>query len=235
MIKLLLIIMMSGFIALPLSAMKVSVLAWDQKTAKRELSIGEGEQMTKIREMHPFARARPIEVKGREKLSLVSNDSFDEEGNPLFLPLNVDESIQNPLVLVIPERKAPIGLKVLVIEDAVDDFEWGSLRFINLTGENLVFQYGKKKKFLPTGWKPSSLAPKVGRTAVAFSLREDLKTRLYTGIWDTNIGQRKLVFIVPSKDKVRGKIDFKFIVQYRAALEAEGEAQEIDEGDSAES
>lgn len=218
-------LLFSSFATLSIQARSLHVLAWDQNIAKRKLAIASGSKSESIERMHHFSRSKAIKIPQESgTLKLVTEDRFAEDGKPLFLPLEIGPAIKSPLLLVIPDKKSPTGIKTLIIEDSMDNFEWGTMRFINVTGEDLVFRHEKKNKLIPSGWKPTDVAPK-GKTrsiGVTFYLRKNLKLPpLYSSIWKHRPDLRKLVFIMPSKDKTRGLVAFKFIVQNKAAVAAE--------------
>jgi len=210
---------------LPLQARHLHVLAWDQNIAQRKLSIAISDKSERILRMHPFSRSKSITIPQESKaLRLITEDRLSEEGKPLFLPLEISSSIKNPLLLVLPDKKNATGIKTLIIEDSADDFQWGTMRFINVTGEDLVFRHDQSNHLIPSGWKPTSVIPK-GKTRnirVSIYLRKNLKLPpLYSAIWKHRQDLRKLIFIMPSEDKTRGHVAFKFIIQNKAAVLAE--------------
>ncbi|MFC5051412.1 hypothetical protein ACFPK9_12430 [Rubritalea spongiae] len=205
------------FFALPIQAVEMRVLAWDQNIAGRDLSIAYGSKAEQITGMHHFARSAPIKVKAdSESLRLQVNDRLSEKGKPLAVPIALGSSIKQPLLLLIPDKDDPSGIRTLVVEDNVEGFAWGSLRFINLTNEELVFRCDKKQKLIPAGWKPSSvqLGGAARNVGVALLLKKDLKgSKLYSAVWKHQMNERKLIFIIPSKDRSRGPVELKFIVE----------------------
>lgn len=212
-------------IILPLHATQMHVLAWDQNIAKRKLSIASGDRSTRIVDMHHFARSKAIKVStNSESLRVITEDRLSEEGKPLFLPLKISANIKKPLLLLLPDKSDPTGIKILVIEDSVENFKWGTMRFVNVTGKDLIFRCEKKNSLIASGWKPTSVAPKGNNRNIDVSMyiRENRTTApLYSSIWQHHKDLRKLIIIVPSKDKSRGFLDFRFIVENRLAVQAE--------------
>ena len=98
------------------------------------------------------------------------------------------------------------------------------MRFVNVTGKDLIFRCEKKNSLIASGWKPTSVAPKGNNRNIDVSMyiRENrTATPLYSSIWQHHKDLRKLIIIVPSKDKSRGFLDFRFIVENRLAVQAE--------------
>ena len=223
--KLLLAAFLTCLTILPLQAVQMHVLAWDQNIAKRKLAIAYGNKSVRIRDMHHFTRSKAVKISEQSaNLRIIAEDRLSEEGTPLFLPIEIPANIKKPLLLVLPDKTDPIGVKTLCIEDSVENFKWGSIRFVNVTGEDLIFRHEKQNRLIPSGWKPTSVTPK-GKNrnmGVSIYLRKNLKIPpLYSSIWRHRQDLRKLVIIVPSKDKSRGLIDFRFIVENRIAIQAE--------------
>jgi len=213
----------SLFLALPLEAVSMHVLAWDQKIAGRDLAIAYGQKSEPILNMHHFARSSPIKIPAKsQNLHVVVSDRVTDEGHPLTLTFEIPAGITRPLLMLLPD-KSPAGIKALVLDDSISNFRWGSLRFINVTREDLIFRHEKKNTLIPTGWKPTSVSPggESRNMGVSLYMRKDLKLPpLYSSIWKHREDLRQLVFIVPSTDKERGHIDFKFIVENKSAVEA---------------
>jgi len=208
------------------------VLSWDQNISSRDLAIAfsaEGTDSKPILNMHHLKRSAPIKLPKRSNgIHILVNDKKTEEGNPLTVPFTIPEGVSNPLLLILPNKSDPSGLRPLVIDDSTSSFKWGSMRFINVTGEELVFRYDKKNILIAAGWKPVDLS--VGgnkrNMATSFYLRKNLKRPpLYSSIWKHRNDLRKLIIIVPSKDTTRGILDFKFIVENRAVVEAQASTE----------
>ncbi|MGJ8658053.1 MAG: hypothetical protein ACSHX6_16520 [Akkermansiaceae bacterium] len=213
--------------AVTLQAAQLHVLAWNQSISKRDLAIATGTKESKsepVLGMHHLARSQPIKISLKaENLHIQVNDRSSAEGTPLTIPLNIPENITRPLILIIPDKESPAGIKPIIIDDSAANFKWGTFRFINVTSEALVFRYDKKNILVATGWKPVDVLPggKGRNIAASFYLRKNLKSPpLYSSIWKHQDNLRQLVLIVPSKDKSRSLLDFKFITENRAVVEA---------------
>lgn len=221
-------LLLSSLTTVTLQAAQLHVLAWNEAIADRKLAIAHGggdKKSTPILRMHPFARSAPIKIPAAaENLRILVSDRSSEDGKPLHLPLEIPSSIKRPLILLLPDNQSTVGIKPLVLDDSLTNFRWGSLRMINVTGKPLVFRYDQNNVAIPAGWKPVVVTPggKKRNMAVSIFLRENLKLPpLYSSIWKHREDLRQLVFIVPSKNKERGYVDFKFITENRAVVQAQ--------------
>jgi len=214
---------------LQLQAIPIRVLAWDKNVAGRKLIIAHGQNSQLVLGMHQFARSRAINVPKKSETLRLEDDSLPlVEGKKPSIPLVIPGDIIRPLLLVVPDKASPIGLKSIIVEDDPSKFLWGTTRFINATSQDLVFQYNKKNVLIPSGWKPTSVNPKGvnGNMAISLYSRKagPKDGPIYSSIWKHLDVERQLVFIIPSKDKTRGKVDFKFITENRNAVQAQQNA-----------
>ena len=210
----------------PAFASSLRVLAWDQEISERKLAIGYGKEVTDVGYMHPAARSAPIKVPaGAENLRLVATDRKNADGSPAAVPLVIGAEIKMPLLLVIPDEKSTSGVRVIVIEDDRQSFNWGTIRLINVTPKPLAFRWEKEARVVPTGWKPVDVSPggKSRNMGVLIYLKEDLKKPLYTAVWEHREDMRQLVFVIPNPDQSLGAVAFKFIPEIRIAAESGAE------------
>ena len=206
----------------PVFASSLRVLAWDQKISERKLAIGYGRELTEVGYMHPAARSAPIKVPdGAENLRLVATDRKSADGSPVAVPLVIGSEIKMPLLLVIPDEKSISGVRVIVIEDDRQSFNWGTIRLINVTPKPLAFRWENEARVVPTGWKPVDVSPggKSRNMGILIYLKEDLKKPLYTAVWEHREDMRQLVFVIPNPDQSLGAVAFKFIPEIRITAE----------------
>lgn len=204
----------------PAFSSSLRVLAWDDTIAERKLGIGFGKEVTDVGYMHPAARSAPIKVPtGAENLRLVATDRKNADGTPAAVPLVIGAEIKMPLLLVIPDEKSISGVRVIVIEDDQQSFNWGTIRLVNVTPKPLAFRWEKEARVVPTGWKPVDVSPggKSRNMGVLIYLKEDLKKPLYTAVWEHREDMRQLVFVIPNPDQSLGAVAFKFIPETRIA------------------
>ncbi|MDP4848367.1 MAG: hypothetical protein NWR51_14020 [Akkermansiaceae bacterium] len=185
--------------------------------------------------MHPSQRTDKIDVPAEaESLRIVALDRKDEEGEFLSVPLKFTNGMKNPLVLLLPDKKAPTGLRLVALEDDVANFRWGTIHLINATGQELYFIHEKKPTKLGANWSPVVVAPGGAsrNIGVAVFLPDKRDRPIYSAVWQHREELRQLVFMVPSDDQSRGPVDFKFITENRLAIEAkQAEAQKAQEGE----
>ena len=95
---------------LPIQAMEIKALAWDNAVSKRKLAIASGQKATLITDFHYLARSVPIKIPaGAENLRLEAHDRKGEEGEILFIPLKVPENVKHPLLeVMVPGEAYPL-------------------------------------------------------------------------------------------------------------------------------
>lgn len=204
--------------------LEIRVLPWDNQLAERQFALGRGNEPTAIGYLHPSARSEPVKIPaGEAPLVLQALDRRDDEGKPLAVPVKVGSSIRKPLLLLLPDKKHPTGIKPLVLEDDLASFKWGTIRLINVTPKALAFRWDKQAKAVPSGWKPVDVAPggDSRNMEIFLYLKDDLKKPLYTAVWEHRDDMRQMVFIVPSKDASVGPVEFKFVNELRINNEGE--------------
>lgn len=205
------------------SAVPVRFLAWDEGVSSREIAVAWGKKTVAIKNMHPSQRTDKIDVPaGAESLRVVAMDRKDEEGGFASISLELGKGMKNPLVLLLPDKEVPAGLRLIVLEDDVNEFGWGTIHLINATEQELYFNYEEKEVKIEVSWSPVEVAPggesrKIGVAVFAPDKRD---RPIYSGIWQHQQEQRHLVFMVPGEDQSRGPVDFKFITENRLAVEA---------------
>ena len=208
-----------------MQAAPVRFLAWDDEVAARKIAIQNAKGVSEIQDLHPFKRSAPADATGGEEspLELVALDRNSADGKPVTLPLKLAPGIKSPLVLILPDAKHPSGMRSFVIEDSSENFGWGTLRFINATGKELLVRQDKTIKTLPKSWTPVDISPggQPRNTGVQIAAREDLANILYSAVWEHHPDIRKLIFVVPGTDVRTGPVEFKIIPEDRRAIAAE--------------
>jgi hypothetical protein len=202
------------------SALEVRFLAWDEKVAERDLAVLDGDDAKPVKNLHPLQRTPALSAKPREGSIIVrSLDLKDAEGKPAELPVKIDEAIEHPLVLLLPDAKAPSGLRGFAINDSDSSFPWGTFRVLNATGKALGIGLGTERKALPAGWTPVDLKPAGDKPVPVFFVNPaDTKKPLYTGVWKPDPDLRRLVIVVPGTDPRLGPLALKVIPEDRRAL-----------------
>ena len=195
------------------------VIPWDHEVANRELAIASGPDSIPLGYLHPDSRSEAVEFSG-EQLVLRLLDRKDEEGQPRSLAIKVPATIAKPLMLLVPDKKVPAGLRVKLIDDSVARFGWGSFRVFNLSGQPLVFRHDRKGHALPAKLEDISINPggRARNLEVMIYKKSDLEAPIYSTLWEYEPDERSLVFVLPSKDRALGPIRCRLIVQHKHDL-----------------
>jgi hypothetical protein len=218
---------LAPFWCLALHAVPVRVLAWDDAIAGMRLSLGDAKGSTVIESMHPSKRTRIYQLTAGEKpLVVQALDKKDPEGKPYTSEIKIPEAIKQPLLVILPDEKAPTGVRLFVLDDDTSSFAWGSTRFINATGRQIVFVYEKKMVALPASWTPVQADPggETRNMEVKFFFRDEPARPFYSGIWEQNNELRMLVFLVPGEDPRLGPVAMKMIPEDRRLVKAAQDA-----------
>lgn len=207
----------------PLLAISVRVLPWDNEVAAMRLAVADSKGSTVIDAMHPSKRTKAFQVVAGEKPMVIESlDRKDPEGKPFTNAIKIPEGTKQPLLVILPDAKSPTGVRLLVLEDDSANFAWGSTRFINATGKQLVFVYEKKVLPLPPSWNPVIASPGGAKRNMEVKLffREEPARPVYSAIWEQNPEQRMLIFLVPGEDPRLGPVAMKMIPEDRQAAVA---------------
>lgn len=207
----------------PLHAAPIKFLAWDDSIADRKIGFTDGTEVAEIQDLHPHKRSKTLSWNvGEIPPVLVALDRTSPDGKAVTVPVRVTAGIKFPLVLILPDPKHPSGLRAFVIEDATGSFSWGSFRFINATGKELLVRNDKVTKSLPQTWKAVDLNPGGGARNMGIQLaaRDQLDVILYSAVWEYDPNVRKLIIIVPGTDAQSGAVNLKIIPEDRRAAAA---------------
>jgi len=203
-----------------LLAVDVRFLAWDEAIAARQVAVADGEKATEIKDLHPLQRTEAIRTTAAEGIVTVrALDKKSPEGKPLDVAVKISPSMAKPLILLLPDAKAPGGLRGFAIEDDSSSFPWGSFRILNATGKVLNMALGSERKQLPAGWQPVDMKPAGDKPVpVWVSTAESPKNPLYTSVWKPDADLRRLVIVVPGTDPRLGPLALKVIPEDRRTL-----------------
>lgn len=205
----------------PLHAIPVKFLAWDEAIAGRKIAFLNGTEISELQGLHPHRRSKTVNWQAGEiPHALVALDRKAEDGKPVTLPLRFAAGLQSPLVVILPDPNHPTGLRGFVMEDASGNFAWGTLRFINATGKELLVRKDTDVKALPETWKTVDIKPGGGRRNMAIQMasRSDLNTVLYSSVWEHDPDVRKLIIVVPGTSTDGGALDLKIIPEDRRSV-----------------
>ncbi|GAA5116275.1 hypothetical protein JIN84_19270 [Luteolibacter yonseiensis] len=213
----------------PLLAIPARVLAWDTDIAGRSLAIGDANKNSKIVAMHPTQRTEPYEVNtGDAPSGIVALDKKGPDGKPAVSPIKIPAGVKNPLLVILPDEKATTGIRIFVLEDDTSGFSWGTTRFINAMGKEVIFVQEKKGTSLPPSWTPIQLSPggEDRNVGVKMFFRDQPERPIYSAVWEINSNVRKLVFLLPSEDERLGPVATKMILEDRRVIQAVNDAKQ---------
>jgi hypothetical protein len=204
-----------------LHAAPVRFLAWDDAIAARKISFSDGTNTVELQDLHPHKRSRTINwTSGEIPPVLVARDRNSADGKPITAPVKLTPDLKSPLVLILPDPAHASGLRCFVIDEDSSGFGWGTLRFINATGKELLIRQDKEIKTLPETWKAVDIKPggATRNIGIQMASRADLTAILYSAVWEFEPDVRKLIIVVPGADARTGAVDLKIIPEDRRSV-----------------
>jgi hypothetical protein len=207
----------------PLHALPIKFLPWDQGIAARKLGFSDGKEVAEIQNLHPDKRSRAIVWAGGDVPPvLVALDRSSPDGKPVTTPIRIVAGMKAPLVLILPDPAAPSGLRCHVLDDHSGNFGWGTLRFINATGKELLVRNDKETKALSQSWRPLDIHPGGGKRNISIQMaaKADLNTVIFSSVWEHDPDVRKLIIVVPGSEAQSAGVDLKIIPEDRRAAAA---------------
>ena len=215
----------------PLQALPLRFLAWDEEVAMRKVAVVAGSENSLIENLHPLQRTKAVNATPAQggQVLLRALDRKDEEGTDIDFPLKIASGIRNGLVLLLPDARAPSGLRGFAIEDSDTSFPWGSFRILNATGKPLGVIMGKERRAVPSGWVPVDFKPPVATPLpVQFVDPAAPTTDLFSAVWKSDANVRRLVIVVPGTEARLGPLALKIIPEDRRDLAAAASAAKAD-------
>lgn len=213
---------------MPLNAAPLRVLAWDDGIAARKLAISHSKGTEELVGLHPDQRSKVFQVTPSEGAPAVIKalDKTNAEGKPATSEIKIAPEIKKPLLILLPDAKAATGLRLIVLDDDLAGFNWGSIRLVNATGKQLVFKWEKSLMAIPASWTPIQVKPGGAdrNMEVQLFLHDQPDPPLYSAVWEHRDTYRNLVFIVPNDDPRLGPVAFKFLTEDRRVVELENAA-----------
>ncbi|MEX1115351.1 MAG: hypothetical protein WEB53_08875 [Akkermansiaceae bacterium] len=214
------IILLMLAVLAPLHALPIKFLPWDDAIAARKIGFSDGKDVAEIQNLHPDKRTRTLVWAGGEiPPVLVALDRTSPDGKPVTVPVRIRPGMKSPLVLILPDPAAPSGLRCYVLEDHSESFGWGTLRFINATGQELLVRNDQQIKALPQSWQPLDIQPGGSKRNIAIQMaaKTDLNTILFSSVWEHDPDIRKLIIVVPGTEAQSAGVDLKIIPEDRRA------------------
>lgn len=194
------------------------VLAWDEMVAARKLELVTPEDAIDLSgRMHPHKRT-PLQSASGGPLAIRALDRDPApDGNPVQRIIQIPQNVTHPLLILLPDEKHAVGIRIFVIDDHPAGFRWGTYRFINTTGRELVVQLDDRAIRVMGNWRPVDILLK-GETrgiGASISLAENKERPLYSAIWEYNENSRTLCFLMPGDDPILSPVMIKAIPEDR--------------------
>lgn len=203
---------------------RFTCIPWDHQIAEQSLTFANGRNAIEVKGMHPLARTDVYRWRGKGQLVFSTNGSIPTPETPPeeLVRVSLPTDSTRLLVVFMPDDKSPSKLRGIAFDDSVQDFPWGSYRFINATGVDLGIVMGKSKKKLPAGLKPVTVKPQGNpkQIPVRIVMVKDPKKALYTNSWRFREDNRDLVIIRHEKNGRLGPLSIKTIPQRNRQLNA---------------
>ncbi|MCP5544598.1 MAG: hypothetical protein H7A49_11910 [Akkermansiaceae bacterium] len=200
-------------------AADVRILAWDEEVAARKLTWVHAKDSREISDLHPLRRSDPYPGPSKgAQVVIRADDRTPQEGEAAVeLRCSVNPSFRRPLLILLPDTKAATGLRGLVIDENLTSFGWGTMRFLNATGEEVVVQIDQKALRVPGGWKPVDFRPggKRRNVGIRIALSKTIETPAYTSVWEHRDDGRSLVFILRGGDPRLGSLALKALPEIK--------------------
>jgi len=211
----------------PLHALPFRFLAWDSEIAARKIGVIDNSKVSEFQNLDSFRRSGVFNIAGGgAPIFLVANDRMDAEGKPTTVEIKLAAGISVPLVIILPDPSHPTGLRPFVIEDSPRTFAWGSTRFVNATGKEMMFRFDKTVISLPATWTPKDFAPggATRNMGVKMAAKDNLDELLYSAVWGYDPEVRKLVLIVPDSKPGSTEVSLKTVPENRRVAAADAAA-----------
>lgn len=200
-------------------AVEMRILAWDGAVAERPLVWVHGEKTTDILDLHPLKRSKAYPGPAKDAPVVIrALDRPQKDGKPeAEFQCAVAPGLRRPLLILLPDPVAPSGLRGLVIEDDASSFAWGTMRFLNASGQEVVVQVDQKAVKVPTGWKPVDLRPEGSsrNLGIRIALAATIETPAYTSVWEHREDSRSLLFVLRGADSRLGSLMVKAIPEMK--------------------
>jgi hypothetical protein len=195
-------------------AASIRFVPLNEELAALKIAVKDAKKTTSLKDLNPLKRstAYPFTI-GETPLQLVALDRKAPDGRPESVGIALSPDIKSPLVLILPDPQHPSGLRAIAIDDSTATFPWGSIRFLNTTGNPLTIRFGADLKPLPEGDKLLDITPDgpARRIGVQLFMEEKPDEILYSAVWEHDPQVRKLIFVVPGTNPQSKAVDLKVI------------------------
>lgn len=195
-------------------AASIRFVPLNEEVAARKIAVKDAKKTTTLKDLNPLKRtaAYPCMI-GESPLQLVALDRMAAAERPEAVEIALAPDIKSPLVLILPDPQHPSGLRGIAIDDSTADFPWGSIRFLNTTGNALTIRLGTDLKLLPEGDDVVDLAPggPARRIGVQLFMDKAPEEILYSAVWEHDPQLRKFIFVVPGTNIQTKSLELRII------------------------
>jgi hypothetical protein len=186
------------------------------EVAERKIGFQDDKSVAPLADLNAGKRSKAYTFKSAKKpLALVALDRERPNGKPAGVEIMVAPEMKSPLVLILANPDEPSGMRAMVMEDGVNGFPWGTLRFVNTTDKPLMIRYEKETKAVPGELKPFDIMPggEARNIGIQVFAEDSPDTILYSAVWEHDPNLRKLVFIQAHTDPAQKELKLEIIPQ----------------------
>lgn len=197
-----------------LLAAPVRFIPMNDEIAASAIAVEDSKSTVTLKDLNSQKRSKAYNFKvGKTPLKLVAMDQKTPDGKAATVEISLPSEFKSPLVLILADPQHPSGLRTIAIEETNAGFEWGSLRFLNVTDDALTLRYGEEIKQLPAGNKPVDVLPPADahNVGVQFYKESAPAVILYSAVWEHDPTCRKLIVIMPGVDPRIRALDIKVL------------------------
>lgn len=195
-------------------AASIRFVPLNEEVAALKIAVKDAKKTTTLKDLNPLKRsiAYPFTI-SETPLQLVALDRKAPDGKPESVGIALAPGIKLPLVLILPDLQHPSGLRAIAIDDSTSAFPWGSIRFLNTTGNPLTIRFGTDLKPLPAGDKVVNITPDgpTRRVGVQLFVEEKPDEILYSAVWEHDPKVRKLIFVLPGTNSQTKAVELRVI------------------------
>lgn len=205
----------SALIAQERIQVQFTTLAWEP--VEQELHFQSPESAPESIEINTRFRSEPYFYTGPNPIVFYT-ESSGPDGTAIRNPVataKIPQDIKSAMLLFVPVAGQD-GVSIYVMDDSMDAFPWGSVRFFNLTQRDLGIIFNDEKiPIRPLEMKTSKAQNEHKSVHLSILAIQDKELRdLYNSQWPQDEGTRHLVFIKDAPQRYQG-IMTKSVTDFR--------------------
>jgi hypothetical protein len=174
-----------------------------EELAGRKIGVRDAKGIVELKDLNPRKRSKVYDCQpGEQPLELVALDRQRPNGKPVGTAFTPGAGIKTALVVILPDEAVPAGVRAVVVDDSVEGFGWGTLRFLNVTGKSFILRCGEETKTLPEETRAFDLSPGGKSRNIGVQLLSGAGDGevLYSAVWEHDPKLRKLILILPAAE-----------------------------------